>query len=320
MDGCREVFVRAGHSWEWIGQGEAIIEKFDRYKPDLFFGATYLIDRATLKACKAHPETLVVMKANNWGDSDKEINPKLYPIGIADENEKKNTLELMPSLVFNFYHKNRMDWTMGSWDSHGIPTFPLLPAANHFKYKKVDPNPALACDIGFVGGYWKYKAENLDKYMVPLCSPVGRYNIKIFGNQHWPVPQYMGETNDETVVQLFSSAKICPNISEPHANVFGFEVNERVFKLASSKAFCISDDIASLREDIFTNNELVIAKTPEHFGELVQLYTKAPELRNAHIQKCYDTVMKEHTYVHRMSDMLQALNLNKEAEELRKLL
>jgi len=53
-------------------------------------------------------------------------------------------------------------------------------------------------------------------------------------------------------VKLFSSAKLCPNISEPHANKFGFEVNERIFKLAACKALVISDNVASLEEDIFT--------------------------------------------------------------------
>jgi spore maturation protein CgeB len=116
--------------------------------------------------------------------------------------------------------------------------------------------------------------------------------------------------DDNKVSNLFASATICPNISEPHANVFGFEVNERIFKLAASKAFFISDPIASLTEDIFVNDEAVIADNPEHFRDLVDTFLDKPHLRDTHIQECYDTVMSSHTYEHRANDIIQLLELD----------
>lgn len=321
MEGCKDALCSAGNEWRWLGQGEAVIEVFDRYKPDIFIGATYEMDRATIKAIYRHPEVKVVMKGNNWGDSDFAINHEEYPIGVVNEKEKVDVLTLKascgkPDLVFNFYHKQRMEWTMGQWDREGITTFPLLPAANHFKYKPVEPDENLRCDIAFVGGYWRYKAINLDRYIVPLCYPVGKRNIKIFGNQHWPVPQYLGEARDETVLSLFSSALICPNVSEPHANKFGFEVNERIFKLAACKAFVISDKTASLTEDIFTKNELVVADNPHDFHGIIDMFLANPSLRDNYVEKLHKTVMESHTYVHRMRDMLTALGLQEEAGKL----
>ena len=116
----------------------------------------------------------------------------------------------------------------------------------------------------------------------------------------------MGLGNDETARNLFASSLICPNVSEPHANVFGFEVNERVFKLSASKSFFISDPIASLTEDIFTQGEALVAKNPEHFHSLIEDVINHPEMRDEHISRCYETVMKNHTYKHRTKQIIES--------------
>lgn len=321
MEGWRQVFIRTGHEWRWMQPKESVLDVFNEYQPDIFIGTTYDIDRALIKALQLFPNTTVLMKANNWGYSNHEINTEEFPIGIAsnDEIASVDTLRSKtgkPDFVFNFYHINRYDGTMEYWKENlGINLVEGLPAADIFNYKPVEPREELKCDIGFVGGYWPYKARNLDKYILPLCYPVGKYNVKIFGNQPWPVPQYLGNASNNVTEALFASSTICPNISEPHANVFGFEVNERVFKLAASKAFCINDPIASLNEDIFVNNELLIADDPKHFHDLVHLFTINPQLRNQHIEACYNTVMKGHTYCHRIANIWNNLGKAEEADK-----
>lgn len=318
LEGWRQVFVNTGHQWRWMGKGEAPLDVFDEYKPDIYIGTTYEITSALTKALKKSPNTKIILKGNNWGPSDDEIDLKIYPIGVADTKEKNTVKEFVKQtqnqkFIFNFYHINRYDYTMSMWKTLGFEYLEGLPAADTFNYKEVKPREELACDIGFVGGYWKYKAVNLDKYILPLCYPVDKYNIKIFGNQPWPVPQYLGGASNSTVEALFASSTICPNISEPHANAFGFEVNERVFKLASSKAFIINDKIASLTEDIFTNNELLIADSPEDFHDMVHQFIINPQLREPHIKACHDKVMKNHTYCHRVANMWNLMGNKEEA-------
>lgn len=60
----------------------------------------------------------------------------------------------------------------------------------------------------------------------------------------------MGFADNTQVKDILASAKICPNLSEPHAQEFGFDVNERCFKLLSNKCFCISDNVASLKKSL----------------------------------------------------------------------
>ena len=346
--GWKNSLEASGHEWKWWGIEKPAFDAFDEYEPDMFIGTTYDLDRATMKCISARPNMKVVLKAQNWGlldehiqrggavptkthlESYEDVNRKRrafeneYPIGISDAEEQHRICDLKartgkPDLVFNFYHEKRMEETMGKWKDNGVDIIDMQPAADRFLHRPVPSVEELESDLSFVGGYWRYKAINFSRYLVPLCFPVGQYNIKIFGNQPWSVPQYLGCPHDYLINSIFSSAKICPHISEPHANEFGFEVNERVFKLAACKAFCISDNIASLTEDIFTNGEMPTTDDPKEFRSLVDYYLKEPDLRKQKAEECYNVVMNGHTYCHRVSKMFKRLGLPKESDKILKL-
>ena len=341
-NGWKNALLATGHQWGWMDGDKPAFDAFSEFEPDIFSGTTYDLDRATIKCIKERPNLIVVLKAQNWGPLDEviqgggssparidgasaqEVNEARikheakYPIGISNEKEQEMICTLREQVdnkivLHNFYHEKRMPDTMGYWNDHGIDTIGMQPAADHFVHKPVHSVDFLQSDMSFIGGYWKYKGQNLDQYITPLCYPVGKYNIKIFGNQLWPVPQYMGPIEEYLVNHVFCSSKICLNVSEPHANEFGFEVNERVFKLAACKCFCISDYIASLVEDIFVDGEMPTAKTPEEFHEKIEFYLDNPELREEHADKCYNTVMKSHTYCHRIANLLNKVGLDDEA-------
>ncbi len=309
--GIKRAFEVMGHECVfWDSDSVAAFDIFDVFEPDLFIGQGYNLDRATIKCIKLRPSLKVLLKVGCWGPVCKDVDTEKYPILLNSAEEIRNVEQISDTVknlvLFNYVHPNRKDYLMGSWKDVVAKTIGLLPAAdmNECAEGKFDEN--LSSDVGFVGGYWPYKGQNLDKYIIPLCYPVGKYNIKIFGNQPWPVPQYMGIADNKTVINLFKSTLICPNVSEPHANVFGFEVNERVFKLAASGSFFISDPIASLTEDIFTKGEAVIAKNPEDFHDLVRDVIKNPDIRQKHIEGCKSTVLKHHTYKHRAEQILES--------------
>lgn len=295
----------------WDSDSTPTFDAFDVSNPDVFVGTTYDLDSSTVKCILERPEMKVVLKANNWGPIDSEIDIEKFPIGISDKKEREDVLRLIEKvgnrvLLFNWYHPNRMKETMSFWEDAGVPTIGLQPAADSTHYKETWPQKELECDIAFVGGYWGYKGQNIGKYLIPFCEPVGEYNVKIFGNSKWSVPQYMGSISESTELALFSSAKICANVSEPHANEFGFEVNERVFKVSACKAFCISDNIASLTEDIF-GDAMPTASCFSEYKELVDYYLKHPDERRQKAEKCYNIVMGSHTYHHRMDSLINKL-------------
>ena len=301
--GLMSAFKSMGHQCAfWDNEAISEFDAFDMFQPDLFIGQGYNLTRATIKCLKERPDTKVLLKVGCWGPVCQDVDTEKYPILNATDEEMKSVGQVAASLsaiknlvLFNYVHPNRKDYLMSAWEETVAKTIGLLPAADTSQFANGSFQEELSCDIGFTGGYWPYKGQNLDKYIIPLCYPVGKYNVKIFGNQAWPVPQYMGK-----------AAKVCPNVSEPHANVFGFEVNERIFKLAYSKAFFVSDPIASLSEDIFTQGEAVISKGPDDFNSLIKESINNEDMRKKHIEACYATVAKNHTYKNRVKQIIES--------------
>lgn len=320
ITGWKNVFEHLGYEWKWWNPAEkCAFDIFNEYEPNIYIGTTYNIDRAEIKCIIARPNMKVVFKVNNWGSTDNEIDRKIYPIGIADQPEKDLICDLRqkcgkPDFLFNFYHPSQMDQIMGDWDKNGVSTISMQQAADIYTYlPHTQFNKSLQCDIAFIGGYWSFKSSGIDPYLRPITYPVGKYNIKLFGNSIWPYPQYCGTIPIEREKELYQSAIICPNFFEPHA-IFFPELNERVFQLAISKAFCINTPAIGLK-DIYTQYENIIANDPLHFEDLVHMYWINPELRQNSIDLCYNTIVKNHTYNNRISNLLFSLGYEEESKK-----
>tara|TARA_R110002110_G_scaffold37253_6_gene123263 strand:- start:3409 stop:4455 length:1047 start_codon:yes stop_codon:yes gene_type:complete len=319
-----KVFSAMGHQvMLWHKDEKPAFDIFDEFEPDIFMGQTYNLDEALFKCIKHRPHMKVVMRASDWGDMQKDIDLEKYPILVAQEKEKKLLERLKeetgkPDFVHNHYHDNWIKVTHNKWEEIGIKPVSLMHGADIFDFYLRPMTNVLACDIGFVGGYWPYKAINLDKYLVNLCHPVGKYKIKIFGTSDWPVVQYLGRLSTENVGGLFASATISPNISEPHSQDFGYDIIERPFKILMSGGFCISDYVESMANDVFTNDEMLFAKTPEEFQQLVDYYINNPEKRLPYMKAGYESITKSHTYFHRVAKVLSELNMTEESSHCMK--
>tara|TARA_R110000824_G_scaffold298460_3_gene486677 strand:- start:282 stop:698 length:417 start_codon:yes stop_codon:yes gene_type:complete len=125
----------------------------------------------------------------------------------------------------------------------------------------------------------------------------------------------MGSIESDNVGALFASATVSPNISEPHSQDFGYDIIERPFKVLMSGGFCISDYVESMANDVFTNNEIVFAKTPEEFKTLIDFYIKNPNERAKHMEAGYNSMVQNHTYFDRIASILLELDLPSEAEK-----
>ena len=136
-----------------------------------------------------------------------------------------------------------------------------------------------------------------------MLENVGEYNVKIFGNQSWYVNQYCGLIKDHKVKDLFFNAKICPNLSEPHAQKFGFDVNERIFKVLCAGGFCISDNVEGYK---MFGDGIVIADSPQDFREKIDYYLNDECARVSIASKGRDLVLKKH------SNQVRALEILKE--------
>lgn len=320
--GWGRAFEAAGHKvYIWDIASKPAFDAFDEFEPDLFMGQTYNLNDAVYKCIKNRPHLKVVMRGSDWGDMEKEIDKDKFPILTANEEEKRLLEKLKketgkPDFVHNHYHQNWIEKTHNKWRDIGIEPVSLLHGADVFDFANGQVVDHLKSDVSFIGGYWPYKAKCLDKYLVRLCHPVGKFNVKIFGSSDWPVVQYQGRISGEQQKDVFRSAIVSPNISEPHSQEFGYDIIERPFKVLMSGGFCISDYVESMANDVFTNEEIVFAKTPEDFEKLVEYYVHHPEEREPYIQRGYTSIFEKHTYFHRVARIFKKLNLSQEAKHV----
>jgi hypothetical protein len=295
----------------WNTEQYSAFDIFDLIKPDVFIGQGYNLDRATIKCLNENPQIKVILKVGAGSKEFRsEYEQEKYQVLMATEKEHELVNQIQDKgrvLLFNYCHPNRANYVIGEWAEAGYKIWGFLPACDTKNFFPEKYDERYKSDIVFCGGYWSYKSINLDRYIIPLCLPLGKYNIKVFGNQIWPIPMYLGVLSDENLRKFFSSSTICPNIHEPHSNRYGFDIVARLFNIIGCKGFCISDYVESIEKDVFTNNEIILVETPEEFFEKINYFIKNPIERISYIEKGYTEVMKNHTYYHRAIDLLEQL-------------
>ena len=292
----------------WDRNSSSAFDAFDSFEPDLFLGQSYNLTGDVVKCIYERPHLKIGLRAGDWGDQEQEVDKSIYNILFCSEAEKEVLKKLkeetgQPEFVHIHYDNEAIQRTHNHFETIGIKPVSLMMCADTASYSNGTRRPELECDIGFVGGYWPYKGQVISRYLFPLLDPMGKYKVKIFGNQPWPVNQYCGLIGDEGVKDLFMSAKICPNLSEPHAQKFGIDVNERIFKTLYSGGFCISDYVKSY--EMFGDG-VVLAESPEDFKDKVDYYLNNPKERIEISNKGQEYVKRNHTGFHRASEIMKA--------------
>jgi len=316
--GHAKAFSACGHECVvWDLQSKSVFDAFDEFEPDIFWGQTYNLNNAIIKCIEERPHLRVILRAPDWSDLADKVKSK-YPILTAQQDEidlvnKLRDLTGKPNFLHCHYTQKSIEQTHKRWIDNDYNVVSMLNGADLFDFHNGSYNNIYESDICFIGGRWGYKAKNLDPYLVKLCHPKYDYNIKIFGNQNWGIPNYCGFINDEDAKHALSSSKICPNISEPHSNEYGYDIVERPFKLLSNKCFVISDHVQDL-EDIIKG--IVYVKSPEEFKEKIDYYLNNEEERSSIANLGYSEVMNNHTYFHRIANIFTNINLQHEADHV----
>tara|TARA_B100000085_G_scaffold271348_1_gene284710 strand:- start:181 stop:1224 length:1044 start_codon:yes stop_codon:yes gene_type:complete len=282
-------------------------DMFDMFEPDIFMGQAYNLDESLIKCIYERPHLKVGLRAGDWGDHEKEVDKSRYNILFCSKKEKELLKKLKdetgkPDFVHIHYNDADIKRTHNYFETIGIKPVSLMMCADTAAYGGAQVDEKLKCDIGFVGGYWPYKGQVIDRYLTPLLYPLDRYNVKIFGNQPWGVNQYCGLIDDNDVKNLFVSAKICPNLSEPHAQAYGIDINERIFKILYAGGFCISDNVEAYK---MFGDGIVIADSPDDFRDKIEHYKNAADERSAYAQRGQKLVAENHTGFHRIATIMK---------------
>ncbi len=323
--GQYNALVTAGHQVElWNKNQRNAFDIFSLFEPDIFIGMTYELDRALIKNIASRPNLKVCLLSSDWGKLAEEIDRTEFPVLIASQNEIDKVAELKektgkPDFLYAQYPDKYLQNTHGKWMEHlNIPVISLCNAWCPLSYGLANAQLEFESQISFIGGLWDYKRRCIFPYLFPLLNPIGKYHIKIYGYNHWRVPQYIGSVRREQEAQIFASSKICPNISEPHSQKYGHDLVERGFKvIGNGQSLCIGDYVEGFRE-FFKEDEFIMAKSPEEYEEKIKYFLdkKNTEERKEIRLKGQKAVLKKHSYFHRMCDMFIGLGLFNEAKNI----
>lgn len=350
--GWLNAFRAAGHEVAfWVPRSDAnrsgspAFDALDRYfgpsegspcqdRELVYLGTTYG-DRAVwkwFKACGGRPDIKMALFASAWGPLLDRMDLKKYPLVVASEQEKREMDSLKketghPSFVFihSASGERLLEGCMSGW-KRGLGIEPhCVPNAADTTIYRPSPgtggDPRLACDASYVGGLWPYKGRNIERFIYPLCRAGSPYNIKIFGGNRWPLPQYLGTlSQSEEEVALYNSSSVCLSVSEPHSTdeQGGLQADfvERPYKVMACGAFCLSDYVREAAEHLYPEGGLVMARTPKEYEENLAYYLSHPDQRMKIARKGHEYTLRHHTYFHRMAFVCEKLGLHEQAEGL----
>ncbi|MBI4139476.1 glycosyltransferase [Candidatus Woesearchaeota archaeon] len=110
-----------------------------------------------------------------------------------------------------------------------------------------------------------------------------------------------------SMVRLFNQSKIVLN---PHGASKSFIMpNPRTFEIPASRSFQLTDAHRDIDSFFRKGKEIIIYKTEEELLELAEYYLSHHDERLKITQASYNRVIKEHTMVHRIREILQRMNL-----------
>jgi len=278
---------------------------WDRNPPDIYIGCSGWRQQLP----RGH-KAKVAIHVNPYCDEVMQVPGG--PVINESADAIKWTLAQNPIFVFGYGLQDDMVQWWYRWKrDHDIDIVGMPNAADTTLYAPGPTVPNLVCDVGWVGGYWGYKAINMDKYLLPVAR---KYKTIWLG---WSGPKdlWKGKASQGQVQSLFNSAKICPCVVEPHTTKYGIDIPERIFKVAASGALAVSDPVHGI-DRFFSSDALPLATDPDNYMDLCDTYIKmSPEERQAQAIKLRSEVIRKHTYLSRIQTMFEAFGYYNEADK-----
>lgn len=308
--GWEDAFKALGHDFRrWKGSDQEL----KNYEPHIYLGCSGWRQSYPTWARVAFG-TKIGIHVNPWGSTVLKALPREPNINETPEAVKWARNQ-KPDFVYCYGGEHDIPHMWNYWPSKaGIPAIAMPTGGNAVAYKLVDPEAFFGCDVGFIGGYWPYKAMNIDKYLLPVIK---KMNSKVFGWGGWRHigKKYRGVIKNEyDVNKLFISAKVCPSIVEPHTTRYGIDIPERMWKVPLGHGFTICDPVKNLDKYV-DYNTFITARNPREYMEQILYYVKNDNARNILKKKQRLAVLKDHTYFSRIQGFLRQCGYDEQADE-----
>lgn len=287
-----------------VKRWDSNIETWRNFIPDLYIG------------CSAHRQPIpkdtnceLVIHVNPYGPTDfGGINEPLESIKYVRET-------LKPSAVFGYgFDDDGIYWKY--WNQKaGVKWVPMPTGLDSTVFYQNKSLYDRKTDLIYVGGKWQYKSITMDEYLLPTINHIRSKNnkCKVYGWGDWDNNICSGIISDNDINNEFNDSKVGPCMSEKHTHMYGFDLPERVWKLAACGVLPIHDPVPTLRNIL---NDLPMARDPQEYLELVEYYIDNDVERISLVEKIKAEVIKKHSYHSRLSVLFAAIGWLDESERL----
>lgn len=278
-----------------LRENHDFLNLIQREKPDIIF---------IIKGEHLFPDTIKTLKSQFsmpvisyiWDDPFYA-----YAGQFSDDYRKNNFVKGMHLYDYIFVYDPHY---AGRLNQHGIKNVSYLPlATNPSKYRPVilteQEKDKYGFDLCFVGTPHPNRIELLDS--------ISGFNLGVFGDARWErlhKPYYKGRADVEKALKIYSASKIVLNIHDPDA-VYG--VNTRTFNIPACGAFELVDYKKEI-DNLFTKEEIVYYTNVSDLKTKIKYYLERPEKRKTIAERGKEKVLKNHTWHHRIEQVVNELN------------
>lgn len=331
FNGYKNAFIDLGHEFKTLTADDDMQEVMSVYKPDVFITSSFFwhrryIDYQKLKSFRKEG-VFVLTKIDFWKSplSSTRINEAPSLCG-----DKKIMYLLEADLLGDaFLHVvEQEDERMHGFKESTGRTFHTIPlACDATLIKTLSINPRFYSDLAFIGTNLPEKREYFLNNILPLKEYL---DLKLYGQDWTRYQQILGwiqrlgqflnipllrsiqkpklSFDDERAI--YQSAKISFNVHEDYQRIYGGDCNERTFKIPGYGGFQICDNVACVAKYFELDKEIVIANNASEWREKVMYYLNDDEARLKIIEAGRQRVLRDHTYHHRVNQMLHIVNEN----------
>ncbi len=161
-------------------------------------------------------------------------------------------------------------------------------------------------NVAFVGTVTPKREEILEE--------LAEFGLKIWGKWNGSSRRLKGcyQKQDiymEEAVKIYNASRIVVDIH----GLYGpgtpvFNVTPRVFEVPASGGFLLTNNIPQAAGFYEIGREMIVYDSTEELKRLIRYYLEHPEERAAIADKGYQRARKEHTYTHRLRQLLDTVN------------
>lgn len=323
--GYKNAFEDLGHTFVPFTMNDNLEKLLDFVQPDIFITSTHSYSQKFLdfKLMKKYRDKgmKVFVNTGYWSSPINKLR-----INEADSlKNDKYTVHLIQTGEYGDIFYNAVEQNSSSMNGfeektgYKYHTIPL--AVDSITLKNSQRNNKFQADISFIGTYLVSKRKFFEENIFPLRK---KYNLKLYGEDWTKLDRSLGfiqkvgqyfnipgiksirkaKINRDDEGSIYASSTISINVHEEHQRNFGWDCNERTFKIPFCNGFEISDNIACIHKYFKVGEEIIVAENKQDWFDKINYYIQNPDKRLDIIKKGKARVEKDHTYHNRVAQII----------------